>query len=129
MAVPPTAAPMRMPRARARERSEAYESVEPGRGPLTASPEPALGAFESQHHHERLQQDRQVQPQRAVPDVIQVVAQLRGGVVDRAAVLVTDLSPTGDAGADVVPRAVARDARGQQVDELGPLGARADQAH
>ena len=64
-----------------------------------------------------------------VLDVVEVVLQLFLRVFNGRAVLVAHLCPAGDTGLDAVAHRVIGNLGGELLDEVGPLGARADQAH
>ena len=76
---------------------------------------------------ERERDDPQVQAQRPVADVVVVPLDPIGdrGLPAKA----VDLRPAGDPRLDAVAILVAIDLGGEQLHELGPLRARADQAH
>src|SRR5688572_5856347 len=77
--------------------------------------------------HEREPHDLEVEADRPVLDVIQVVfdALLERGVAAPA----VDLRPAGDAGLDLVAQHVLRDAVLELLDEVGALRPRADDRH
>ena len=87
----------------------------PGQAPPGAGPGAAhgavylAGALAREHHAHGLEQDHQVQQQRVVLDVVEVVLQLLLRVLDRRAVLVAHLRPAGDAGLDAVAHGVEGD--------------------
>ena len=66
---------------------------------------------------------------RAVLDVVEVVAQLPGGAEVRARVAAAQLGPAGDARPQQMAPGVVRVLALQLGDHLGPLGPRADQRH
>ena len=71
--------------------------------------------------------DLEVEGQRPVVDVVEVVGD---ALADRGlAAEVVDLGPAGDAGPDAVAGHVLRVALAEAGDELGSLGARADERH
>src|SRR5271166_1297740 len=86
-------------------------------------------AVAEQHDADRRQQDDQVEPDRAVLHVIQVVGQLLAGILDRGAIGVIDLRPSGEAGFHVGALAVERNRPDQLLDEVRTFRPRSDQAH
>src|SRR5262249_34776708 len=91
-----------------------------------SSPVTALLPGAADDGGQRLEHDLDVQPERPVVDVEQVVAQLHLGVDGVAAV---HLGPTGDPRRHLVPLPVVRDLDLEAMDEAGPLRPGADQAH
>src|SRR5262245_54784828 len=80
------------------------------RSPRTAAKWPAaptaawlLRTFAGQNHAHGLEQNDDVEEQRMVLDVVEVVLQLLYRVVERGAVVVADLRPPGHPGLDAVP--------------------------
>src|SRR5512147_483261 len=82
-----------------------------------------------QHDLDRLHEDREVEQQAAVLDVVQVVLELLDRVFLGRPVRVAELRPTGDARLHGVALAVVRDLLLELADELGPLGPWPDEAH
>src|SRR5713226_8496526 len=78
---------------------------------------------------DRVEQDQEIEEERKVLDVVQVVLQLLERVVDRSAVAVLDLGPAGDSRLHREPLHVVRDLSLEFVDELRPLGSWPDEAH
>src|SRR5262245_4736187 len=80
-------------------------------------------------HLDGLDDDEEVQKQRAVLDVVQVVLELLAGLLERCAIVVPHLRPPGDPGSDDVPEHVERDSLLKLADEDRAFRARPDQAH
>src|SRR5215204_5878404 len=87
------------------------------------------GAGSGKDRLHRLRHDGGVEEEAAMLEVVQIVAQLLGRPLDVRCVGVTDLRPAGDTGLDEVPASPERNLVGQLVQELRPLGPRADDAH
>ena len=94
-----------------------------------AKPMDVRNAAPEEHGLDRREDDEQVERDRQVLDVEEVVLQLLHRVFDARAVGVAHLRPSGQAGPDDVALAVERNLLGQLLDELRPLGPRADEAH
>src|SRR5260370_13214316 len=90
--------------------------------PLLSTPAQEDG-FDRQEH------DQQIQTNRSVLDVEQVVLKFFARIFYGAAVLVLDLRPSGEAGPHHVAHAVIRDFFGEPFDEFRALGTRADKGH
>src|SRR6202041_3555518 len=88
-----------------------------------------LRAPPQQHRLNRLKHDQQVEPDGSVFDVEKVVLQLFAGILDRAAVLISDLRRPSDPRPHHMPHAGKRYFFREQRDELRPLRARADKRH
>src|SRR5438874_11168789 len=78
------------------------------------------------HRPEGPGDDHEIEPDGAVVEVEEVVAELDARVAQVAAI---DLGEAGDAGADTVPLLVAGNLALELLNEAGALGARADDAH
>src|ERR1043165_6921324 len=87
----------------------------------------SIRVFVTQAVYKRHEKDLQVEHQRPVFDVIQVV--LDAHADRRIAAPAVHLRPAGDAGADFVAEHVVRELGAELFAELRPLGARADHAH
>src|SRR6218665_2303049 len=85
-------------------------------------------AFSGQHHSHGFQHDQQIQEERVVLDVVQVVLQLLDRILDRRAVLVTNLSPARHARFDAVTHGVIRNLADQLIHKELTLRAGADHA-
>ncbi len=98
-------------------------------GPRRAAPQQQhLSSLRvAEQRDERQREDLQVQAERPVRDVVVVPLDALGerGLAAQA----VHLRPARDAGLDAVAVAVADDVLAEQLDELGALGARADEAH
>src|ERR1019366_9044422 len=88
-----------------------------------------LRAARQQHGLEGVEDDVGIERHGHVLDVVEVVFQLGDGVLEGVAVLVVDLRPAGDAGAHAVALAVIGNLFAEGFDELGALGAGADDGH
>ena len=82
-----------------------------------------------QHGLDRFCQDQQIQPDAAVAQVVEVVAELQFSILHAGAVGHVHLRPTAQARADPVPQPVVGDALLQFPFQLRPLRPWADQAH
>src|SRR5207244_941768 len=89
----------------------------------------SLRALSGQHDTDRFEQYDDVKKERVVLDVVEVVLELLHRILERRAVVVADLRPSGDAGLYAVADRVIRDFAGELVDEIGALGPWADEAH
>src|SRR5229473_3089965 len=90
--------------------------------PLLSTPAQEDG-FDRQEH------DQQIQTNRSVLDVEEIVLKFFERILYGAAVLVLDLRPSGEAGAHHVTHAIIRDLFGEPLDEFRALGTRADERH
>ena len=81
------------------------------------------------HSEDRSQQDLEIEEDRAVLEVVQVVAQFPRRAALRPRVAAAHLRPTGDARTDVVAPGIKRDAGLELFDQEGLFGARTDHAH
>src|SRR6266849_525374 len=88
-----------------------------------------LSTTREENYLDRVQQNQEIEEERKVLDVVQIVLQLLERVVDRGAVTVLDLGPAGDSRLHREPLHVVRDLPLEFVDELRPLGTRPDEAH
>src|SRR6185312_3953452 len=86
-------------------------------------------AFAQQDDAHRFEQDQQIEQQRVVLDVVDVVFELLYGVVDGGDVAMPDLRPTGNARLDAVADRIEWNLFGEHRDEFRPLRTRTDQAH
>src|SRR6202051_3208873 len=86
-------------------------------------------ALERGHCEQRARDDQQVEGNRLMLDVVQVIRELHRGPVDAAALAVVHLSPAGEAGSDREPRVVVGDALAELLDVADLLGTRPDNAH
>src|SRR4051812_27225516 len=100
-------------------------------GPETCAPAAAslLRTLAGQNHAHGLEQDDDVEEQRVILDVVEVVLQLLDRVVDRRAVVIAHLRPSGDTGLHAVPHRVIGNLAGELVYEVRALGAWPDKAH
>src|SRR5712692_3869743 len=90
--------------------------------PLLSTPAQEDG-FDRQEH------DQQIQTNRSVLDVEQVVLKFFARICDGAAVLVLDLRPSGEAGPHHVAHSVIGNLFREPLDEFRALGTRADECH
>src|SRR5262245_42020 len=97
--------------------------------PVTIASTAVLRPLPQDHDLHRVEQDRQVEEQRLVLDVEQVVLELLHRVLEARAVPIIDLRPARQPGLDDVALAEVGDLRRQLVDEHRPLGPRADDRH
>src|SRR3954465_2538999 len=86
-----------------------------------------IGVFVTQPVYERHEEDLQVEHQRPVFDVVEVV--LDADADGRIAAPAVDLRPSRDTGADFVAEDVVRELGAELFDELRALRARTDHAH
>src|ERR1017187_8128183 len=86
-----------------------------------------LSPAEGEYSHDGPGHDDQVEADRLVLDVVEVVAELHTGVVDAAPVAGVHLSPSGQARTDREPGVVEVDFGAELFDVLGLLGTRSDQ--
>src|SRR5262245_8058505 len=93
------------------------------------SPRASLCALPAHHDLDGVDQDGEVEDEREMLHVIEVVAELFERVLDRRAVAVADLCPPGDAGFDRMPHHVKRNLAGELLDEEWTLGPGPDEAH
>src|SRR5262245_28089340 len=100
-----------------------------GMSPRSHCVQTLAGALTAENDFDRLQEDREVEEQRAVLHIEQVVLQLLGGIGLVRAVRIAELRPTRDARLDRVPLAVERNRAIEMRDKFRPLGARTDEAH
>src|SRR2546430_15989669 len=99
-------------------------------GPASARLEPvALASPPTDDRAESPREDLEVEPERSVLDVEQVVLELARHVLGRARVAALDLRPTGQPWLDEQPRPEMRNRGFQVALELGPLRPRSDEAH
>src|SRR6185437_1709467 len=85
--------------------------------------------FAEEDHAHRVHQDHEIEENRAVLHVIEVVGQLLLGVFDRRAIGIIDLRPAGDARLYRMTLAMEGDRLGELVDEERTLWPRPDEAH
>src|ERR1035441_10615901 len=88
-----------------------------------------LRAAGEQHGFHRVKDDVRIQAEGHILDVVKIVFELCDGVFQSIAVLVVDLRPAGDAGADAMALAVVRNLFGEGMDEFGPLRPRTHDGH
>src|SRR5439155_24548728 len=89
----------------------------------------ALAASPAHDRAEGAYEDLQVELQRTILDVEEVVLELASDLGHRARVAALDLRPAGESRLHKQPRAEMRDLRLQVTLELGPLRAGTDEAH
>ena len=61
--------------------------------------------------------------------IVQIVLQLFRSILDRGAIVITNLRPAGYSWLNAVPDGIEGDFPGQLIDKERPLRARSDQAH
>src|SRR5205085_9681679 len=91
--------------------------------------ERSLRALAENHDLDRVEQDRQVEQERLVLDVEQIVLQLLQRILEGAAVPIIDLRPARQSRLHDVTLLEVRDLLRQVVHEMRPLRPRADQRH
>src|SRR5213593_768658 len=87
------------------------------------------GALAKKNDARRLEQDDEIQDERVVLDVVEIVFQLLDRLLDSRAVRVAHLGPPRQARFDTVPHGVERNLLGQHRHEFRTFGSRADEAH
>src|SRR5258705_12295982 len=85
--------------------------------------------FGEENHLYGIEDDEEIEEQREILDVVEVILQLLECALDRRSVLVLYLGPAGDARLDGESFHVVRNLLLQRDHELRPLGARSDEAH
>src|SRR5512134_2159409 len=97
---------------------------------MYAVPGPASAcAFAEEHHAHRLDEYDQVEQQRVVLHVVQVVLQLAHRVLDGGAVDVAHLRPAGETGLDGMAHAVESHPLRELGHEVRPLRTRPHETH
>src|SRR3990167_2513556 len=91
--------------------------------------QPRLAPSREENDLDRVQQDQEIQEEGEVLDVVEIVLELLEGILQRGPVAVAHLRPAGDPRLHGEAFQVERDLLLELVDEFGPLGARADEAH
>src|SRR5919109_18622 len=86
-------------------------------------------ALSAEDELDRVDQNLQIERQRQVLDVVEVVAELARDLFRRHRVPGAHLRPAGEAGSDLVAQVVEGNDRRERGDVDGHLGARAHQAH
>src|ERR1700704_1332807 len=89
----------------------------------------ALPATHPDHGPRRPQQDREIEQERRVLHIEEIVFELLARLLRRCGVVVVDLPPTGDPRPEPVTLVVQRDGREELVHELTAFRTRADEAH
>src|SRR5688572_24533773 len=82
-----------------------------------------------QNDFDRLQQHHEVEGERVVLDVVEVVLELLARVLGRGTVAVAHLRPAGDARLDEMPLGIEGNGFGELLHEGRALRPRADEAH
>src|SRR6266487_1484460 len=93
------------------------------------SPWPSLRASPQQYDLYGLKHDPEVQTDRGILDIEQVVLQFLARVVQRITVLILHLSPAGDAGPHGVAHPVIGNFPAQPLHEFGTLRSGSDKMH
>src|SRR5205823_2358689 len=81
------------------------------------------------HRLQRLHDDDEIERNRKILDVVEIVLELFNRVFDACPIRVADLRPAGHARLDYVTLAVERDALRQLAHELGAFRSRSDETH
>src|SRR5487761_24871 len=97
--------------------------------PWTARRSTSLRSPPEENHFNRLDEDPEIQTNRHVLDIEEVILQLLAGVFDRISICVTDLSPACNARTDDVTKVIVRNLLAEALYELGPFGPRPDKPH
>ena len=101
-------------------------AVESGALPMPAR---LACAGSREHRLQRLEEDQHVEPGREVLDIVEVVLELEGDLIDPAHIALVDLSPAGNSGFHDIAVAVKGDARHKERRKALRLGTRPDPAH
>src|SRR5215470_18385976 len=97
---------------------------------LRRCPDPRVSSTPGEQHDlHGVEQDQEVEEQREVLDVVEVVLQLLERIFDRGAVAILDLRPAGESRLHGQPLHVIRDFLLQALHELRSLRSRSDEAH
>src|SRR5215475_3960763 len=97
---------------------------------LRRCPDPRWSSTSGEQHDlHGVEQDQEVEEQRKILDVIEVVLQLLQRIFDRGAVAIPDLRPAGESRLHGQPLHVVRDFLLKALHELRPLRSRSDEAH
>src|SRR5713226_1098802 len=88
-----------------------------------------LSSPSEQNRLDRFEQDRRIERQALVLDVVKIVLQLLLGVLDRRAIRIFDLRPTRQPGRDQMALFVKRNFLGQLGNEMRTFGPRANEIH
>src|SRR5262249_22586455 len=107
--------------------STATDSCPPARSRAPASRSDSVRARVAEYAHERQRDDLEVEAQRPVLDVVEVV--LDAAIERRVPAESVDLRPAGHAGLHVMTQHVARDLRAELIDVLRTFGPWADETH
>src|SRR5207253_3469422 len=94
-----------------------------------SSPLNRLRSLSKQNRLNRLEQNRGIECQILVLDVIEIVLQFLSGIVDRCAVRILDLRPTCQARRDQMPLFVVGDLLRQLLDKVRTLSPWAAKVH
>ena len=87
--------------------------------------EPAsLRSLAGDDDHDCFKEDHQIEEERIVFDIVEVVLQLFRGILDRGAIVMTDFGPACNTRLGTVADGIERDFPGQLIDEDGRLGRR-----
>src|SRR5688572_31625465 len=92
-------------------------------------PLPSARSGTREHSLQRLEEDQHVEPGREILDVVEVVLELEGDLIDPAHITLVDLRPAGDAGLHDIAVAVERDACHEERRKALRLWTRTDPAH
>src|SRR5690606_28223402 len=98
-----------------------------GAGAATCGCDLLSGALAEQHDLDRVEKDEEIQEQRVVLDVVEVVLQLGACILDRRAIRIAHLRPAGDTRLHAVAYVVVGNVLDQVAHEERALGARADE--
>src|SRR5580765_8450101 len=86
-------------------------------------------ALAEHDHSHGLDQNEQVENERVVLDVVEVILQLTHRLLDCGAIRVAHLRPSRDSRLDAVPNRVERNLLSKHVHEFRTFGSRSDKAH
>src|SRR5689334_21672905 len=107
--------------------SERCDPMKPAAPVMTTRGNLRSGSVRCEHANQRQPHDLDIESNRPVLDVIQIV--LDSLLERRIAAPAVDLGPAGDAGLDLVAQHVLRDAVLELLDEERPLRSRSDDRH
>src|SRR5262245_9405500 len=86
-------------------------------------------AFWPQNHAHRTNENDEIEKETSVLQIEEVIRELVFGIVERSAVGIMDLSPTGDARLHRMTLDIIGDVLRQPLDEIGSFGPGSDKAH
>ena len=89
----------------------------------------SVSTFSKDHDADRSEQYNHVKGKGVIFYIVKIILQLFRSILDRGAVVITDLRPASYPRFHAVPDGVEGDFPGQLIDKKWPLGAWSDQAH